>query len=136
MKPIAILRRAGGLGRAASVPAGTYSTVTSAPATASITFKSDGTWAVVSDTSPTGTWLTGTGTGANYWMRWTTTSGTLTSGTTGTWLVLSSNRAYTKTDSVAGGGALTVTGTVEISSDSSGTTILSTGSITLSALAV
>lgn len=104
-----------------------------------VTFDTDGTW----DFDPyfgalnNGNWGTPTtaGIGSNYWVKWTRTffgggSGNSASATSG-WQQLSSARVITV---VTGG----VTGadadyTVQISSDSSGTTILATATMSMSA---
>lgn len=76
------------------------------------------------------TWLTGSGVNSDYEARWTTTSGTLTSGTTGTWLGLGTLREWYVTRS--SGGTSTVVGTLEIRAASS-LAVLATATITLNA---
>ena len=58
------------------------------------------------------TWLT-EGANTDFQCRWTTTSGTLTSGTNGSWEALSSTRTWEKVRST-GVGSSTVVGTLEI----------------------
>jgi hypothetical protein len=103
---------------------------------ATIYFNSDGTvtYAVqfvdVSNTVGTESWFspTTTGIGNSYWVRFTVTSGTLTTNQASTWTALSSARAF---DKQAVSGAVSATVTVEIASDSGGTNIVftSTGNI-------
>lgn len=71
------------------------------------------------------------GIGTSYWVRATATSGSFSGGTTDTWLALSSNRAWNRT--TAAFGVQTVVATFDISSDSGGSVIVATGSITLTA---
>lgn len=66
--------------------------------------------------------------GDTHWVRASITSGTVTTGTTGSWLALSSNRQWTKT---AVNGDDSVTLTIAIATDSGGTNIVSSGSVTL-----
>lgn len=122
-------------GLAASVPAGAYTRTEVSPtdSTCNFQFSSDGTWIVTDDFGSTGSWETGTGTGADYWIRWTTTSGALTTGTAGSWLQLSTSRVFGKTRTLNGAGTDSVTGTVEIATDAAGANIIATGSITLNA---
>lgn len=97
--------------------------------TATATFSANGT--VSQSGSPTETnggaplqnWFTPTtgGIGSSYWLRVTATSGTFTSETSG-WHSLSSGSVYTK----GGTGSGSVTFTVEISSDASGTPVVLT----------
>ncbi len=68
--------------------------------------------------------LPATGIGSGYWVRATVTAGTLTSGTTGSWLALSSNQLWTKGPS--GTGSATCSLTFEFSTDAAGATIVST----------
>jgi len=64
------------------------------------------------------------GIGSSYWVRVTPTAGAFTSGTSGTWVSLSSGQAWSK--NTTGSGTSTVTYTLEISSSSSGTPVLVT----------
>lgn len=126
------LRRKGA-GLAAVVPAGTYThtVVDPADADSTITFSSAGTWSSTAVPSTSGTWKTGSGTGADYWIRWTTTAGTLTTGTAGTWQQLSTNRTFGRNRTAIG--IVSCTGTVEIATDAAGTNIIATGTIVLEA---
>ncbi len=80
------------------------------------------------------TWLTSSGTpSSSYWVRWTNTSGTLSSGTAGSWLQLNSTREFSVTFTDDGGGSKSCTGTLEIAADSGGASVLATATITLTA---
>jgi hypothetical protein len=127
---------AGG-GLSASVPAGSYEHYVISPTNAvcNISFNAAGTCSVSAGVSPgsPAQWLTGSGSGADYWVRWTNTSGTLTTGTAGTWQQLSGTRTFGKTRTTNAVGSDIVTGTVEIATDSAGVDVIATGSITLTA---
>lgn len=101
-----------------------------ADATASLSFTNDGTYAA-GDGSPSGDWCnpTSAGIGANYRIRFTTSTGTLTTGTTGSWLTFP--QQITKTQTVVG--ISTWTGTAEIAAASDTTTILDSCTIELTA---
>jgi hypothetical protein len=128
----------GGGGLSASVPAGSYEHAVISPTNAvcDISFNSAGTCSVSAGVLPSSPaqWLTGTGTGADYWVRWTNTSGSLTTGTAGTWQQLSGTRTFGVTRTLNTAGSVVCTGTVEIATDSGGANIVATGSITLTAL--
>jgi hypothetical protein len=104
-----------------------------------VTFNTNGTWDfnAYAGSSNNGNWGTPTTTniGSNYWVKWTRTfygggSGNSASATSG-WQQISSARVITVvTAGVTGADA---DYTVQISSDSSGTTILATAYITMSA---
>ncbi len=79
-----------------------------------------------------GFWRTGGGTGSDYWIRWTNTSGTLSSGTAGSWLSLASNRAFGVTFT-SPNGSKTCVGTVEIATDSGGANVVASGSVSITA---
>lgn len=117
------------------IPAGGYEDYCIQPvnASCSITFKADGTWLVdnanVSDLS--GTWRNQAG---SYWIRWTNTSGTLSSGTAGTWQALTIDRTFAVIFTSNSGGGKNCTGNVQIATDSAGTNIIASGSIGLSAV--
>jgi hypothetical protein len=80
------------------------------------------------------TWLTAGDSSSNYWVRWTNTSGTLSSGTAGSWLQLSSTREFSVEYTTDADGSKTCTGTLEIAADAAGATILATATITLNAV--
>lgn len=129
------LRRKASAALAAAVPAATYFKEALAPADSivNITFASAGGWSATDESSQTGTWKIGGGTGANYWVRWTNTSGTLSTGTAGTWQQLSSDRTFGVSVTSNSGGLKTTIGTVEFATDSGGANIIASGSITLTA---
>jgi hypothetical protein len=104
-----------------------------APQTASYTIKSDGT--IIDNSGTTGTWNGSTTAGSGYEVKATVTSGSLTSGTTGSWLSLSSNRSWSKTDSTAGGSSADAAFTLQIRAAGT-TTVLDSATITLSAEAL
>lgn len=78
------------------------------------------------------TWLTGGGTAADYESRWTSTSGTLSSGVEATWQSCSVDTGYNRNNNLDALSTETCTGTLEIRSASSGT-VLATATITLNA---
>jgi len=104
---------------------------TSGSVTASFTLNSNGTCSalaapITDEANYPSNWATPTttGIGSSYWARVTVTSGTLTSGTTGSWVQLSSNTTWSK--NTTGTGGATVLFTLEIASDSGGSNILVT----------
>jgi len=122
----------GGSSLAASVPAGSYThNVAGVPTDCNFVFIDTGSWSVNDNLSQTGVWKTGTGTGADYQVRWTTTSGSLDTGGSGTWNTLNANRTYGVT--MNSPGTKTCTGTVEIRQAAFPNTVLATGSMTLTA---
>lgn len=100
-------------------------------ANATITVASDGTY-TTSDGTPSGNWATpgSVGIGAAYDIRWTVVSGTLTTGTAGTWQSLSSSRTYGRNRT--GVGTEQAIGTVEIR-DATTLSVLTTSTFTLNA---
>ena len=104
---------------------------TSGTATASITFESDGGVSAVGGTQIIDSqWLVNSTTGSNYEIRVTPTSGTFSSGTTGSWLALSSDRTWAVNR--ASLGTKTCIATVEIGLVGT-STALDTATITISA---
>jgi hypothetical protein len=99
-------------------------------ANATMTFNSDGTYTRTGGAS--GNWATpgSVGIGAGYDIRWTVVTGTLSTGTTGTWQVLSSNRTYGRNRLTIG--LATATGTIEIR-DAVSLSVLTTCSASLDA---
>ena len=104
-------------------------------ATATFGLLSDGTvsglGAINDLTSPgSSNWFipTATGVGSLYWVRYTATTGTLTTNDASTWTQLNATRSCTKSAST---GTASCTFTVEIASDSGGTNIVftSTGNV-------
>lgn len=100
-------------------------------ANATLTFNSDGTYAA-SDGTPSGNWATpgSVGIGAGYDIRWTTGTGTLSTGTADTWQSLSTNRVYGRNRT--GVGSNEATGTIEIR-DASTLAVLTSSAGTLTA---
>lgn len=100
------------------------------PANTVLTFASDGTYTVTGGIP--GNWASPTtvGIGAGFDIRWTVVSGTLTTGTTGTWQSLSGGIIYGR--SRIGLGVAQAIGTVEIR-DASTLAVLATTTVTLEA---
>lgn len=121
------------LNLSASLPSGEYNSSTAAPNTASITFHSNGTWTSTgfnpSNPGGVGTWLTGDGTGANYWVDWDNTSGASQPSTP---RQLDVDRTYDVSANTPGASQQSV-GNVTISSDATETNVLATSTITLTA---
>jgi hypothetical protein len=97
----------------------------------------DGTWQITrtgtsGTPSPSGVqnWATpATGNpGDFHWVRATILSGTVTTGTTGSWLALTSDRTWTKTST---GGTDQVDLTIAIATDAAGANIVSSGTVSL-----
>jgi hypothetical protein len=102
----------------------------------SFTVKSNGTVEVFADNSgvlASYNWLTPTTGSTTYYVRATLLSGTFTSGTTGTWLALTSNRTwYTAYTSDSPGNKMT-SATIAIATDSAGTNIVVSSTVGLEA---
>jgi hypothetical protein len=102
---------------------------------ASFTLESDGD--IISATTPGGSvdegdWLNPKASAPSlYEVRATVTSGSLSSGTAGSWLALTSNRTWTRLDSSAGDGANVCVLTIEIRYN--GGAVLDTSTVTLTA---
>lgn len=77
-------------------------------------------------------WLTPTATASTHFVRLTPTSGTFSGATTGVWLALTSDRAWFVNQT--GVGFSSASGTLAISTNSGGTNIVATATITLQAL--
>jgi len=108
-----------------------YGTAASGTAYAEMVFGSNG--GLVENTSDGGTvvsssWVNSTSVGANYWIRVTQTASYSTTteygDSRGAWLQLSSNRTFGVSRTLSGAGGRTYT--VQIASDSSGSTIVAT----------
>lgn len=69
--------------------------------------------------------------GDGFWVRVTMVSGTLTTGTVGSWTQISSDQTWTKSQTVVG--LSTCTFTLEIARDSAGVQIVSSRNITFNA---
>ena len=95
-------------------------------ASAAVTFATDGTFGFTGDFTTVGpNWFdpTTTGVGSSYWVRCTVTAGTgPTSGTTGSWLQLSSSRSWQWDRTTVG--TTTATVTWEIATDAAGANII------------
>ena len=78
-------------------------------------------------------WITPTTGSTTYYVRATLTSGTFTSGTTGSWLALSSNRSWNTSYTSNSPGNKMTTATFEIATDSAGTNVVVSASISLEA---
>jgi hypothetical protein len=101
--------------------------------TATYTIKSDGT--ITTSDGGSATWNSSTTVGSSYEVKATLTSGSLTTGTTGSWLALSSNRSWSKTDTTAGNGGVAAAFTLQIRAAGT-TTVLDSATITLEAEAL
>jgi hypothetical protein len=97
-------------------------------ATATVTLNTDGTSS--SSGSGTGNWSR-PGAVPSASVRCTVTGGSLSSGTTGTWLALSSSRSWTRTRTTLGTSNATIT--LEYSTDGGSTVAFTQSGITLSA---
>ena len=101
-------------------------------ASGSVQFNSDGTILLAATSSGVATgpanWYAApvAGAGSSYWVRWTLTTGTFTTGTAGAWISLAANVYVGKSIGGAGTGSGSATFTVQIASDAAGATILST----------
>jgi hypothetical protein len=95
------------------------------------TVRSDGTVLVTGDNSGTlanYNWITPTTGSTTYYVRATLDSGTFNSGTTGSWLALTSNRSWLVR--VFTLSSRSTTATFEIATDSGGTNVVATGVVT------
>ena len=124
-------------------PSGTVSLTNHSPYASNVgvgliaaTFTLDNAGLASETTLPGGTighapeWLSA-GTPANYDCRWTTLSGTLSTGTSGTWQNLGTTRAWSR-NAGAGVGVMTCRGTLEIR-DAATLIVLATATIQLDA---
>jgi len=129
-----MLSAAGGIGAVVgSLSAGSVigdGLATGSAASGVVQFNSDGTILLTASSSgPTSgpaNWYAApvAGVGSSYWVRWTLTAGTFTTGTAGSWLSLATGASVGK--NFTGTGAASATFTVQIASDAAGVTILST----------
>lgn len=107
---------------------------TSATSTLTINFNTDGTitysFIIATDDSASNSrWFSSDGAGASRWVRMTVNSGTVTSGTTGTILALTSNRTWTQSRTTLG--TQTANVTMEIFADAAGTILISSAAWTI-----
>lgn len=100
---------------------------------AEVTLNTDGTITIVGDSGFSGGWFNNpsSGIGSSYWVRATTVSGS-GSGTTGSWLALSTARSWS-VGAAQGGNFNSWVLKLEFSTNSSGTVIVATTQLTLSA---
>lgn len=117
----------------------TYLDSALSPTDASTTLNINSNGTVVATGANTGTlasynWITPTTGSTTYYVRATLTSGTFTSGTTGTWLALSSNRSWNTSYISDTPGNKVTTATFEIATDSGGTNVVVSASISLEAI--
>lgn len=131
MQPIQALRIGGAL--AAVVPAGSYVRNETSPTDAicNLTFGAS-TYTISDDFGTSGTWKTGGGGPGNYWVRWSNTSGTLSTGVAGTWQSMAGGPVFGVTFTAVSG-SKSCTGTVEIATDAAGTNVIASGSVQLTA---
>lgn len=131
-----VLSAAGWLNYAATVNAASYSHTVESPAnaTSGIVVSSDGYLYRVDGAGTTlqYLWRSGAGVSSEYECRWTNTSGTLTTGTAGSWLSLASNVTFDVQFTTDAAGNKACTGTLEIRSAHSGI-VLASASITITA---
>lgn len=78
-------------------------------------------------------WITPTTGSTTYFVRATLNSGSLNSGTTGTWLALTSNRVWSVYKDESSAGSQTADLTIAIASDSGGTDIVVSANVSLQA---
>lgn len=110
------------------------STTVSGTSTLTINFNSDGsiTYSFVvgtGDAALNSRWFSDGSGGSIRWVRMTVNSGTVTTGTTGTVLALSSNRTWTQQRTVLGQQTANVT--MEIFSDAAGTQLVQSAAWTI-----
>ena len=74
-------------------------------------------------------WITPTTGASTHYVRATLTSGTFTTGTTGSWLALTTDREWTTLVNTSG--TKSTTATFEIATDSGGTNVVASASVTL-----
>jgi hypothetical protein len=108
------------------------------PTDARVVFSVNSNGTVLATGDTTGTlasynWLTPTTGSTTYYVRATLTSGTFSSGTTGTWLALTSNRSWVTLFTSNSPGNKMTTATFEIATDSGGTNVVVSASISLEA---
>lgn len=114
-------------GRSALLPSAiTITDIAFSPSTATASFalNSNGTYTCIGSITPgNGTWLKGTGTGADYEARITVIAGAFSTGTVGSWISLGTNRLWTLDLAVIGSDA--VVSVVEIRDAVSGIVLTS-----------
>ena len=120
----------GNSGVVVAAPADTFTDTEVHPVSASAYVDLSSLGAISTHNGAYGLWLSGSTTGSDYECRATIVSGTLSSGTTGSWLALSSDRRWTVTRVAPGDKTCILT--IEIGLVGTSTT-LSTGEVTLTA---
>lgn len=114
----------------------TYTDLTFDPGTAGVTLAINSNGTLTATGTNAGTldsynWITPTTGSTSYYVRATLIGGSFSSGTTGTWLALTSNRTWNVTQS--GAGTQTANATFEIASDAAGTNVVASANIILTA---
>jgi len=107
------------------------SAISTADANATLTLGSGGGWS--SSDGGSGTWMSG-GSGSDYDAMMTTVSGTLTTGTAGTWQNLGTSRTWGRNETRNGNYTSTYVGTLQVRMAASPYTVLSTTTVTLEAV--
>jgi hypothetical protein len=107
-------------------------TISPTDSLAQFTLSSAGTYSA-SESGSSGTWRGG-GASSDYDAYWTTTSGTLSGGTAGAWLNLGTSRTWQKLNTTNGFSTQTCVGTLQIRLAASPFTVLSTTTVTLTAV--
>lgn len=115
----------------------TYQDFAISPDDARVTYTvgSDGTLLVTDATFGTiasYNWITPTTGSTTHYVRATLTSGTFSSGTTGSWLALTTNRAWV-TEVTSSFGTKSTSALIEIATDSGGTNVVVSANVTLEA---
>lgn len=100
-------------------------------AQAGMQFNTDGSCTLIGSLGTNPNWYTPTtgSIGNSHWVRATVLTGSITSGTTGSWLQLSSARSWSRLTGTLGVSGATVL--IEIATDSGGTNIVSTGTLNI-----
>lgn len=134
MSGIAMALLSGGGGAAYSLQTDTHADYGFDPNSSQITYTVNSNGSVSVDGSNYGNlsaydWITPKPPVSTHYVRVTPTSGSLSSGATGTWLALSSSKAWTLKQ--VGPGAKSCTFTVEIATDSGGVNIVASASVSL-----
>lgn len=109
--------------------------VTPANAASGIKLDSDGQVYRLNGSTYTsvGTWLTGGGTSADYEGRWTTSTGSLSSGASGVWENLGTDQGWSRNNNSDTPGAEVCTGTLEIRMAAAPNTVFTSSSVSLTA---
>lgn len=118
----------------------TYSAVIDGGAEVKVTYGTDGSWTVTNtaDGTTTGAWAfpQTVGIGANYYLKITPLTGSLTTNQASTWVSLGTARyarAYSLGTTSGAGAQVTCNFRADIATDAAGTNIVATASMTISA---